>query len=39
MTSALKYKVQAPLVASLMKEVGLAGLDAESIARALRAKS
>jgi len=39
MTSALKYKVQAPLVDSLMKEVGLAGLDAESIARALRDKT
>jgi uncharacterized membrane protein YqiK len=38
MTSALKYKIQAPLVESLLKEVGLAGLDAESIAQAIREK-
>jgi uncharacterized membrane protein YqiK len=36
MSSALKYKIQAPLVESLLKEVGLTGLDAESIARAMR---
>lgn len=35
MTSALKYKVQAPLVESLLRDVGLSGLDAASIARAL----
>lgn len=38
MTSALKYKIQAPLVESLLKEVGLGSLDAESIARAVREK-
>lgn len=36
MSSALKYKIQAPLVESLLKEVGLTGLDAESLAKALR---
>jgi uncharacterized membrane protein YqiK len=36
MHSALKYKIQAPLVESLLKEVGLNGLDAESIAKAMR---
>jgi len=36
MSSALKYKIQAPLVESLLNEVGLAGLDAESIAKAMR---
>lgn len=36
MTSALKYRIQAPLVDSLLKDLGLAGLDAEQIARALR---
>lgn len=38
MTSALKYKVQAPLVESLLNDIGLTGLDAEGIARALRDK-
>lgn len=38
MTSALKYKVQAPLVEALLNDVGLTGLDAEGIARALREK-
>jgi len=38
MTSALKYKVQAPLVESLLRDVGLSGLDAASIARALHEK-
>jgi uncharacterized membrane protein YqiK len=36
MNSALKYKIQAPLVDSLLKDVGISGLDAEHIARALR---
>jgi hypothetical protein len=36
MSSALKYKIQAPLVESLLKEVGLTGLDAESVAKAMR---
>lgn len=36
MHSALKYKIQAPLVESLLSDVGLSGLDADSVARALR---
>lgn len=36
MNSALKYRVQAPLVDSLLKDVGLDGLDAASIEKALR---
>jgi uncharacterized membrane protein YqiK len=36
MSSALKYKIQAPLVESLLKEIGLSGLDADSIAKAIR---
>ncbi len=36
MNSALKYRIQAPLVDSLLKDLGLPGLDAEQIARALR---
>lgn len=36
MNSALKYRVQAPLVDSLLKDIGLDGLDAESVAKALR---
>jgi uncharacterized membrane protein YqiK len=36
MTSALKYKIQAPLVESLLQEIGLSGLDAEGVARAMR---
>ena len=36
MSSALKYKIQAPLVESLLKDVGLTGLDAESVAKAIR---
>jgi len=38
MHSALKYKIQAPLVESLLSDVGLSGLDADSVARALRDK-
>lgn len=36
MNSALKYRVQAPLVDSLLKDIGLDGLDAASVARAIR---
>jgi uncharacterized membrane protein YqiK len=38
MSSALKYKIQAPLVESLLHDIGLSGLDAESIAKAIREK-
>lgn len=36
MNSALRYKIQAPVVESILKEIGLSGLDADSIAKALR---
>ncbi len=36
MNSALKYRVQAPLVDSLLKDIGLDGLDAASVSKALR---
>ncbi len=39
MNSALRYKIQAPVVESVLKEIGLGGLDADSIAKALRESS